>query len=307
MRSLAYFFREAFFGFRKNFSTVFGAVVTIFLSLLVIGIFLVATLSINQLVSTVENQVTISVYLNDNALNESGQLGGDASTLQDFIKSIPDVKSVEFFDKEKAMEDFKSWRPDMANTFGETNPLPASLEVTLNDPEQVQTVAEQIMNNESYLKVIDNPDNPNDSIRYGQQVIDKLFSISNGIRIASLILVVLLIFVALIFINNTIRLAIFARRKEIAIMRLVGASNGFIRGPFLMEGLLQALIGSALAILTVMISVNALSSYLEKNVSWLELNIPALNLQWTYLLLLLVGLVIGLLGSVWALRRYLKV
>jgi cell division transport system permease protein len=117
-----------------------------------------------------------------------------------------------------------------------------------------------------------------------------------------------LIFVALIFINNTIRLAILARRKEIAIMRLVGASNGFIRGPFLMEGALQALLGAGLAIGSISLLCNYLLQKMREEVfQWLPVDFAALNLWTIYLVLLGAGLVIGLFGSVWAMRRYLKV
>jgi cell division transport system permease protein len=115
------------------------------------------------------------------------------------------------------------------------------------------------------------------------------------------------VFVALIFINNTIRLAILARRKEIAIMRLVGASNAFIRGPFLMEGALQALIGAGLAIGSISIVSNYLLPQMQAIISFLPVDIETLNLWIIYVILLAVGLVIGLFGSVWAMRRYLKV
>ena len=99
----------------------------------------------------------------------------------------------------------------------------------------VEDVAAQIEANNTFQKICDNPSDPSDSLRYGEKTVDRLFQLTSYVRVIGVALVGLLIFIALVFINNTIRLAILARRKEIAIMRLVGASNGFIRGPFLME------------------------------------------------------------------------
>ncbi|MCL1880051.1 MAG: permease-like cell division protein FtsX [Actinomycetia bacterium] len=304
MHSVTYFIREAFSGFRRNLSTVVGAVVTIFLSLLVIGAFTILTLVVNKLMGSVESQVSITIFLDDKAGT------ADIQALQDFIKSQPYVgqgpDGVVFVTKEQAMENFKEFAgPNYANTLS-SNPLPPSIQVKLSEPAQVQVVVDQIVGNEIFNKIKD-PDSTGNSIRYGQGTVEKLFDFFNIVRISCLVLVILLVFVALIFINNTIRLAIFARRKEIAIMRLVGASNGFIRGPFLMEGFFQALIGAALAIFTISVAMGYLVNNLKTNIPMLTQALDGLPLNWVYLLLLLVGVIIGLFGSIWAMRRYLRV
>ena len=130
---------------------------------------------------------------------------------------------------------------------------------------------------------------------------------TNYIRTIGVALVVLLIFIAFVFINNTIRLSILARRKEIAIMRLVGASNNFIRGPFLMEGALHAIIGAGLAIVLMEVLRRVALPQIQNSLPWLPINIPGSDFGLIYLMLLVSGLVIGLLGSALAMRRYLKV
>jgi cell division transport system permease protein len=303
MRSLAYFVREALRNSRKNFSTTLGAIVTIFLSLLVIGVFMIASLIINQLVESVESQVSVTIYLHDDALES------DIAAFEDFARALPEVKEVAYISKEESLERFKelSSTTDITDEL-DGNPLPALLEISLNDPEQVEQVVGQLQATDLFPKIIDLPENPTNSIKYGKEVIDRLFGAANGIRIVCLALVLLLIFVALIFINNTIRLAILARRKEIAIMRLVGASNAFIRGPFLMEGALQALIGAGLAIGSIALLCHYLLQQVREQVlAWLPVDFAALNLWMIYLALLGAGLIIGLFGSVWAMRRYLKV
>ena len=164
-----------------------------------------------------------------------------------FPALLSDVASVSFTTKEQALEDFRETtiNPDIIDQLDGQNPLPASIEVDLFRSSQVETVVQQILDSTDYKSITDNPDDPAEAIRYGQRTVDKLFTVTSYLRYIGVALILLLVFIALVFINNTIRLAIMARRKEIAIMRLVGASNGFIHcGPFLMEGALHAVIGA---------------------------------------------------------------
>ncbi|MDR2036225.1 MAG: permease-like cell division protein FtsX [Coriobacteriales bacterium] len=301
MRSFFYFVKEALVNSKKNFGTTFGAIVTIFLSLLVIGVFLVSSLVIDRVAKSIESQVSITVFLADDALENN------VTSLTGYIESMPQVSQVTYVDKDQALESFKEMTSSAIAEQLDGNPLPASLEIELSDPEQVETVANAIQDSPLYGLVIDNTDNPSDSIRYGQQIVKQLFAVTDIIRIVSIVLVLMLIFVALVFINNTIRLAILARRKEIAIMRLVGASNGFIRGPFLMEGALQSIIGAGLAILCINLLASQFLPKLVALLSWLPIDYTSMQLWQVYALLTAVGLVIGLFGSAWAMRRYLKV
>ena len=144
-------------------------------------------------------------------------------------------------------------------------------------------------------------------MRYGEQTVERLFSLTNYVRYIGIALVVLLIFIAMVFINNTIRLAILARRKEIAIMRLVGASNGFIRGPFLMEGALHAIIGSLLAVGCLELLRNLVLPKVQGALAFLPFDLSLNSFLLIYLVLVVAGLLIGLIGSALAMRRYLKV
>ena len=168
-------------------------------------------------------------------------------------------------------------------------------------------IAAAIEADETFRSICDEPDNPADSLKYGQKTVDRLFSVTKYVRYLGVALVLLLVFIALVFINNTIRLAIMARRKEIAIMRLVGASNGFIRGPFLMEGALHALIGSLLAVGVLQVLRMSGIPKLQSALSFLSLDVSGNTYIMIYIVLVVAGLVIGLLGSAFAMRRYLKV
>lgn len=304
MRSLAYFFKESLQGFTRNLSTALGSIITIFLSLLIIGVFLVGACIVNNLVSSIEDEVSITAYVADDAQQS------DIDSLMNSIKGIEGVASVSFTTKDQALENFRNSmtsNPDVLDQLDGTNPLPASIDVELSDPQMVEQVAAQIEANGTFRSICDEPDNPADSLKYGQQTVDKLFSLTNYVRYVGIALIALLTFIALVFINNTIRLAILARRKEIAIMRLVGASNGFIRGPFLMEGALHALIGAGLAVAALQALRMLALPQLQSALSFLSLEVSGQMYLIIYASLILAGLVIGLLGSAFAMRRYLKV
>lgn len=295
MSSLFYFFRESLTGFSRNLSTTLGSIITIFLSLLIIGIFFIAGSVINNVVADVESQVSITAYVADDASQE------DIDSVMRSIEGMDGVESVTFTTKEQALENFTTSmtsNPDIVAQLDGQNPLPASIDVQLAEAQEVSSIAQGILDNETFVSICDNPEDPSDSLQYGQKTVDKLFSFTNAIRIVGVALIALLIVIAFIFINNTIRLAILARRKEIAIMRLVGASNGFIRGPFLMEGALHAVIGSILAIVILELLHQLLLPRISAALPWLPIAIDPVTFVFIYLGLLVAGLLIGIFGSI---------
>ena len=301
MSSLIYFLKQSLQGFARNLSTTLGSIITIFLSLFIIGLFLMGGAVIQNVVQSVENEVSITAYVADEA-SES-----DIAAAQDYIRGLDGVASVSFTTKDQALEKFREMSSNAAivDELG-GNPLPASIDIELSDPQKVEEVAQQIESSGQFKKIADE-DNPSDSLKYGQRTVERLFSVTNYIRYIGIALIILLVFIALVFINNTIRLAIMARRKEIAIMRLVGASNGFIRGPFLMEGALHAIIGAALAIVSIELIRNLALPRLQASLAFLPIDVAPNTFLFIYLILLVAGLIIGLIGSMLAMRRYLKV
>ena len=304
MSSFYYFLREALIGFRRNLSTALGSIVTIFLSLFMIGLFLVGGIMINNIVQSVESEVTITCYIAD------GTQEADIQTLMNDIKKYDNVKNVSFTTKDEALEKFRasmSASPEIVDQLDGQNPLPASVDVELNKPQDVAEVADKINANNDFKKIADDQKNPEESLKYGQKTVDKLFALTNVMRIVGIALVGLLIFIAMIFINNTIRLAILARRKEIAIMRLVGASNGFIRGPFFMESVIHSLIGSLASILILEVLRSFALPALSRSLAWMPLDLSVSTFLMIYVVLVVAGLIIGLCGSALAMRRYLNV
>lgn len=301
MSSFFYFIRESLKGFTRNLSTALGSIVTIFLSLLIIGIFFVGGFVVEKVVSSVESEVSITAYVADDASE------ADIQKVESDIEGLEGVASVGFTTKDQALENFRSsTTSDIIDTLDGVNPLPASIDVELSDPQLVEQVADEIRGNATYQKIY-GYDTVDESLVYGQQTVDRLFALTSSVRYIGVALVALLVFVAMVFINNTIRLAILARRKEIAIMRLVGASNGFIRGPFLMEGALHAIIGSLLAVGTIELLRRFALPKIQSALMFLPLDLSTTAFLFIYAVLVAAGLVIGLLGSALAMRRYLKV
>ena len=219
--NLGYSLREAGSHFTRNWTTSLGAVITIFLSLFIIGLFIVGSAMINSMIGSVQDTVKISAFISDDASDE------DVEAFMEKIEGWDNVKNVEFKTKDDALEDFQSSSSDADATIsaldGE-NPLPRSYTIEMNEPSQVEEMADKIKQDSDFQQIVDGG-NVDESVLYGQEEVARLFQFTDYIRLAAVVLVALLTFVAFIFINNTIRLSITARRREIAIMRLVGASE----------------------------------------------------------------------------------
>lgn len=299
-----YFLKEAAISFKRNWVMSLGAIITIFLSLLLIGGSMMFTNIANSLVENVESKVSIQIFIRDDANQD------EVTALQDMLEQNAMVSTVNYTSKEQALDNFKETMkdsPDIIANLEDQNPLPASLDVDLVDSRQVEEVVALIKADPNFAAIADKPDNPEQSLKYGEQVVKRLFTFTRLVRVIGWVFVVMLGAVSLIFINNTIRLAIYSRRQEIGIMRLVGASNWFIRGPFILEGVFQALIGATLAIGALVTVQQALLPKLQDFVSFLPFNFTSVSMIQISVTLIIGGIVIGVLGSFIAMRRYLKV
>ena len=303
--NIGYSLREAGRHFRRNWSTCLGAIVTIFLSLFIIGVFVVGSALLENMVGSVEDKVTIQAFLSDDADFEAVQ------AFQAEVQGWDNVQSVTYKSKEEALEEYKE---TMSNKNAEAavaaldgaNPVPASLVIKLDDPQEVATVANKLIADPDFQAIADDGEDAQASVLYGQGTVERLFSVTRYLRYGLLAIVGMLVFVAFVFINNTIRLAIAARHREIAIERLVGASNSFIRGPFVMEGVLEAIIGAGLAILALHCMITMGLPIVEQSLSFLSFSISQDVLLKCYGALLGAGVLIGIFGSAIAMRRYLK-
>jgi cell division transport system permease protein len=309
----AYFAREAVSSLRMNLVQSIAAITTVALCLVTVGLILMVLFVGGQVIEKVEEKVEIEVFFDSTADQAAGQDVDNVAQWNQIeemgktIRSWSQVKSIEYISREQALEEFRSNfenSPDVIRNI-QGNPLPASYRISLKDPRQVETVAKQIKRLPYTKELVGDPDQ---NIKYGRDIAKRLFAATRWLSIVGGAFAALLIFVSLVLITNTIRLAIFARRKEIGIMRLVGASNWFIRWPFVMEGMLQGLIGAAIAILLLTGLWRTFFADLASGdvLAFLSFSYDQASFIRLVLVLAASGVVIGALGSLIALRRFLK-
>ncbi|MCX6346472.1 MAG: permease-like cell division protein FtsX [Actinobacteria bacterium] len=295
-------FGETFLSFKRNFLMGFTAITTVAITLFIVGVFSVLVYDVQSILNSIESQVEIAVYLKDNI---SDDLKG---YLENEIKNWPEVDSINYVSKDQALEKFKVQNEgsDILKEI-QGNPLPASFEIKMKDPQKVEQVA---------LRFIDKDGNNIDGVDeviYGKSYIKKLFSITAVTGTIALLIIVTLILATMVLIYNTIRLSIYARRKEIEVMKLVGATNWYVRAPFLFEGFFEGFLGAGIAVvmlylLNKFLLIKGETALVEtmhiKNLAILgSSNIIII----AYLGIIIVGGLIGILSSGFALRRYLRV
>lgn len=286
-----YAFRDAAGSFRINRFSSLSAIATVSVSLLMLALFLVVAINLDAMATSLEDQVEIKAWL-DPALKED-----EIGRLSDEIKAFTGVKSLTYVSNTEAMQRLaERLGNQQALEYVGTNPLRPSFEVKTQRPDDVAAVAEAISSKPGVQKV-----------DYKSDTVEKLFQITRGLRVFSLVLVLALAAATTFIISNTIRLTVFARRREIGIMKLVGATDAYIRRPFVLEGMFFGLIGSVIAA--------ALSSWIyagflrfaAANLPFFEI-VPGSPLLFNLTLTLMgLGVVLGALGSAVSVRRFLRV
>ncbi|EEX68625.1 permease-like cell division protein FtsX [Mitsuokella multacida] len=288
-----YFIQEVFHSLRRNNWMTFASIGTVAVSLFVLGVFLILVLNMNRLAGMLESQVQISVYLEDHLTDrEKRQIGYD-------IESLQGIDSVTYVDRETAKERLKERLGDqkyLLDALSEDNPLPDAFEVTVTTPSVVESVAGAIGSMQGV-----------EEAKYGQDVVEHLFDITRLMRIFGFVLMGLLGGATLFIISNTIRLTVFARRKEIAIMKYVGATDWFIRWPFLLEGIVLGCIGGFIAAVALRSFYAAMAAKIYSTLAFFPLMPQYPFMNYVTLAILLAGIVIGAIGSVISLKRFLRV
>ena len=292
-RTLKYFFKEALKSMKRNGLMTLASISTVALSLFMLGVFLCGVINLNNMASSLENQVQLSIYLKDGLTTDQIMAVGKQ------IKAIPNLKHLEFVNKEQAMKEFKARLGDqqqLVNALGDVNPLPNSYVLTFDNPSDVKATAKLAATFQGV-----------ESTHYGQDIVEELFRITQVIRIGGIVLIGFLAAATLFIISNTIRLTVFARRKEIAIMKYVGATNGFIRWPFLIEGMLLGLVGAVIAVLCVGEFYHFITMEVSESLAFFPL-VPLFPVFYDVAIYILGGgIVVGAIGSTISLKQYMKV
>ena len=292
-RTIKYYFKEALKSMKRNGLMTLASISTVALSLFMLGVFLCGVINLNNMASSLENQVQLSIYLKDGLTTDQIMAVGKQ------IKAIPNLKHLEFVNKEQAMKEFKARLGDqqqLVNALGDVNPLPNSYVLTFDNPSDVKATAKLAATFQGV-----------ESTHYGQDIVEELFRITQVIRIGGIVLIGFLAAATLFIISNTIRLTVFARRKEIAIMKYVGATNGFIRWPFLIEGMLLGLVGAVIAVLCVGEFYHFITMEVSESLAFFPL-VPMFPFFYDVAIYILGGgIVVGAIGSTISLKQYMKV
>ena len=288
-----YFIKETYKSIRRNGFMSFASISTVAVSLLVLGMFLMIFLNTNNLAQYLENQVQISVYMQDSATDK------ELASVKDKLTKMPGVVRVTQVNKQQALERFKKRLGDqeqLLNSLGKDNPFPNSFEVQVDSPERIKVLTPQL----GQLPKVE-------TAKFGQEVVEHLFQLTKILRFGGILLVVFLAMATLFIISNTIRLTVFARRKEVIIMKYVGATDWFIRWPFLLEGMTLGFFGAVVAFILINSIYSGLLERIHATLAFLPLLPTSPLLLYVDLFLLVAGTGIGALGSYISLRKFLRV
>ena len=292
----SYLIKEGFKSTFKQKKMTSASIIIMCATMFIFGLFFVIGENVNSVITQIESQQGIQIFIKEDATD------ADIETLGNKIRAINGVNRVTFVSKEDALNSMKTTLGDesLFEGWDEENPFPASYFVTLTDLSLNDEVQSQI-------NKLDNVD----QIESENTTINRLQSLANGIQITTVIILVLLIIISIFIISYTIKLTVHARRREISIMKYVGATNSFIRGPFIVEGIIIGVISAVITLVILGLAYNAVMGKIGDSILIQEMGFGLLSFSEMFYLVLTVYLVlgvgIGVLGSTISMRKYLKV
>ncbi len=288
-----YYIKETFTSLKRNSLMSIASISTVALSILVLGIFLTMVLNVNNLASHLENQVQVTIYMDDSASAEQ------LKHMEKVLRSTAGIVKVTPRTKEEALAEFRKRlgeQQKLLAALGEDNPFPASFEIQVDKPERIPQLVAQFQQMPGV-----------ETAKFGQEVVEHLFQLTRVLRIGGILLIVLLAIATLFIISNTIRITVFARRREVNIMKYVGATDWFIRWPFLLEGMLMGFAGAVIASLILVQGYNAIQAKIYGTLAFFPMLPSWPTMGYLSAGLICVGTLIGALGSSISLRKFLDV
>lgn len=289
----AFFVREAINNMRLNALMSATAVTTTAVCVLILGIGLLASLHVGAFLDFIGRGVAMEAYFPEEFSDEK------ISEIRREVEGYPEVAETRYVSREQALTDFKETlgeQRDVVEGFSNYI-LPASLEITLNESGSSAAVAERLQR-EGFGE---------GDLSYPQDTVDRFNQATAWIKFALIATTAFFLVASVLLISNAIRLSIFARRKEIEVMKLVGASDGFVRTPFVLEGLVQGFVGALLSGLVLIWANSIFVQRAQENLGFLPISSNAVNAPLVLAILVVVGVVIGMLGSFLSVRRFLRV
>ncbi len=295
--SLGFFVRESLRAMRRNAAPSFAALATITVTLIVVGVFIPIVQATRGAADSAQNQVLVDVYMKLNATNaQDRRVMGE-------LRQIPNVKHVGFESKAQVLAQQKKQNPVAYQVLGNVNPLPATFHVSPKSPSDVLAIRAAIMNAGGSGHLLDPAIG---KVSNHTQDTKKLLTVTRFVTITAAVLAALLVAASVLLIGNTIRLSLYARRREVEVMKLVGATDWFIRWPFVIEGTIVGAFGALLAIAILGVTKLAVLDPLAKN--FVLINAPrTIGFPALIIVLVAAGVAVSALGSGLSLRRFLRV
>jgi cell division transport system permease protein len=291
---LGFFIREALRGLRRSSAPALAALLTVLLTALVLGVFIPIVQATTGTANEIRGRVAVDVYVSQSATR------GEITELRNAIETTSNVKAVEFISKGEALERAQEQNPrafrEGAELLG-ANPLPASFRITPEDPDKLATIVNRLEG--GGLAAID-------EVRNREEETKEILSATGLVKALTAGLAILLVFASVALIANTIRLSVFARRREVEVMKLVGATNWFIRWPFVIEGVIVGFFGGVLAVLLLTIAKETFIDPLSERFALLAAP-ETIDFPLLVIVLMLACVAVSALGSGITLRRFLRV
>ena len=297
-----FFVKEALRGLSRNSAPALAALLTVLLTALVLGVFIPIVQATTGTANEVRNRVVVDIYVKD------GSTTAERQELRRALDNTANVKSVEFISKDEGLKTAQAKNPrafkEGAELLG-SNPLPDTFRVVPEDPGKVGAIVDRLAPKD--------PDGTRvpalagiDEVRNKEEDTEKILSATGLVKILTAGLAVLLVFASIALIANTIRLSIFARRREVEVMKLVGATNWFIRWPFVIEGVIVGFMGGVLAVLLLTIAKETFIDPLSDRFALLAAP-DTIHFPLLIVVLLLACVAVSAAGSALTLRRFLRV
>ena len=285
------FVSEAVRSIGANISTTVAATMTVLIGMFLLGLFIALFSWVNSWTDHVRKDVIVKVFF----VQEASE--AQINAVRSKVLTFPETKDAVFISKEEALRRMKQKYPELTDNLS-SNPLPAAFEVTPKNADQVKGIADKLQPLPAGV----------DKIDYAEKKTERILAVTNVIKYIFLLGSLILLAASTILIANTIRLSIFARRREVEVMKLVGASNWFIRGPFMLEGVICGLIGAVAAVALLVLAKQFALPVIEGHSStFREDDVHALSFPVVALILVGVSLLVGAAGSGITLRRFLQI
>jgi len=290
--NMGFYFREALLSFRRSTLMSMATILSITTILIIVGVFLLISINSSLFLKNLESQLEIAVYLEDNISK------AELNNLKSNITSIDGIKEVKFVSKEEAYQRLSKDLGEQKDILSaiEVNPLPASFEIQVKDPKAIEKIANQI---DEFKKV--------EEVEYGRETAEKLLNFTYIFRRAGMLLLALLIFASILIISNIIKITVYARRNEIEIMSLAGATSWFIKWPFIIEGFLQGFISSLFSTIILYNFYFFAVNKVHQAIPFLPLVVNNIDLLPVGIAIVLLGSLVGILGSMFSVGKYLNV